>query len=393
MPSKYSLLAAGLLHATTVLGASQLIASHFTGNLYSLTLSDNNDLSITSQTRSGNFWPAWLDFDSQSNTLYVVDEANWFPPNGVTTFTVAADGSLTQNNDGQTVTSGAEVHSTLYGGNDGRSFLALAHYGSSKISTFQLPLTSSSRALQEFTFRLSGPKSNPRQDAPHPHMVVPDPTGRFLFSADLGDDQIRAYAIDSATGLLTECPATATNPGDGPRHLVFYNDCNAPSAIFVLNELSNSVGVWNVDYSGACPSLALTQTISTFPENVQAPQGAKAAAIQERDGFVYVSNRRDRSFGQQEDSLATFQIGISDDGNVELDFIEATSAHSFFPRTMQINAAGDLVAVGGQTSATVAIIERNATTGLLGDLVASVRVGQAGTLDEENGLSAVIWVE
>lgn len=127
MPSKYSLLAAGVLHASTVLGASQLIASHFTGDLYTLTLSDSNDLSVTSQTRSGNFWPAWLDFDSESSTLYVVDEANWSPPNGMTTFTVGADGSLTQNTDGQTVTGGAEVHSTLYGGDDGRSFLALAY--------------------------------------------------------------------------------------------------------------------------------------------------------------------------------------------------------------------------------------------------------------------------
>ncbi|ROT43665.1 putative isomerase YbhE [Sodiomyces alkalinus F11] len=390
MPSKYSL-AAGVLHASTVLGTSQLIASHFTANLYSLTLSDSNQLSISSETRSGNFWPAWLDFDSESNTLYVADEANWRPPNGLTTFTVHADGSLSQNSDGQAVTGGAEVHSTLYGGDDGRAFLALAHYGSSKISTFQLPLTSSSRPLQEFPYRLSQPKPNPRQEAPHPHSVVEDPTGNFLFSGDLGADLIRIYAIDPSTGLLTECPAAATSEGDGPRHLLFHEECS--TTVFVLNEISNSVGVWSINYSAACPSLTLTQTISTLPDNVQPPEGAKAAAIVQRDGFLYVSNRRDRSFGDQEDSLATFEIGTSEDGDVELSFVDITSAHSFFPRTLQINAAGDLVAVGGQTSANVAIIERNVTTGRLGDLVASVRVGRAGTLDQEDGLSAVIWVE
>lgn len=106
---------------------ANLIASHFTGNLYSLILSDSGELTVDSEFSSGNFWPSWLDLDADSKTLYVPDEASWSPPNGLTTFTVGGDGSWTPADDEiQAITGGGEVHSTLYGGQDGKGFIAFA---------------------------------------------------------------------------------------------------------------------------------------------------------------------------------------------------------------------------------------------------------------------------
>lgn len=124
---KSALALAAVLLPSSAQGAS-LIASHFSGNLYSLTLSESGELTVDSEVSSGNFWPSWLDLDSESGTLYVPDESDWSPPNGLVTFTVGADGSLTPGDaDSQTATAGGEVHSTLYGGQDGKGFIAFAH--------------------------------------------------------------------------------------------------------------------------------------------------------------------------------------------------------------------------------------------------------------------------
>ncbi|KAM0270615.1 hypothetical protein ACHAQH_009375 [Verticillium albo-atrum] len=267
--------------------------------------------------------------------------------------------------------------------------------GTARIVTRALPLTPSSTALQQVTFTIPAPGPNPRQDAPHPHAVFTDPTAAFLLTADLGADRIYVFAIDSETGLLTQCPAGVATPGDGPRHGVFWSPSNDTDArvLLTINELSNSITSWQVSYESGCLGLTQIETLSTLPDGVVPRAGTKAAEIRVRDNFVYASNRNDGSFGDEEDSIAMYDIGLNGQGQAELQFVEITSAHSWFPRTFDINAAGDLVAVGGQTSANVVVLERNVTSGRLGGAISDVRVGALGTANNEDGLSAVIWVE
>ncbi|KAK1962094.1 putative isomerase YbhE [Colletotrichum sublineola] len=364
-----------------------LIASHYSGQLYTLNLSSTNQLTIAKTVSSGNRMPAWLDLDSTSKTVYIPDEVQWGQPL-LKSFSVAADGSLTAK--GQVQTAGGELHSTLYGGSNGKGFIAMAQYDASTISTYALPLGGSAQALQKLTFTMSQPGPIPsRQNKPHPHSVFTDPTGRFLLSADLGADLIRVFSIGS-TGQLTQCPSFQTGPGDGPRHGAFYTQGNT-SFLYTVNELSNSISSWSVAYpTNGCLNLVKKQTTSTFPAGKTAPTGSKAAEVHVKGNFVYVSNRYDRSFGSQEDSIVTYSI---DPSSGQAAFVELTSAFSYFPRTFAINNAGNLVAIGGQTSANVAIVERNVTTGRLGKLVASLKVGNPGNVNQEDGLSAVIWNE
>lgn len=235
-----------------------------------------------------------------------------------------------------------------------------------------------------------------RQDRPHPHSVFADPTGRFLLSTDLGADVIRIFSVDSSTGRLTDCPAAAAAPGDGPRHAEFWRSADKNiTLLYVLNELSNSVGTYSVTYpatGGGCLTLKRESSISTYPAGKSAPNGSKAAEIHvSPDGrFVYASNRNDQSFGSRTDSMAGYSI---DPATGRLTWLEASSAYSYFPRTFSINAAGDMVAIGGQTSANVAVVRRDVATGKLGPLIASIRVGNQGTVNSEDGLSAVVWNE
>lgn len=241
----------------------------------------------------------------------------------------------------------------------------------------------------EFTMDGTGPIPD-RQNKPHPHSVIADPSGSALFVPDLGADLIRIFAIDASTGKLSECPSAATGAGDGPRHGEFVARLEDGAVfLYTVNELGNSVTAWNVSYDDECPVLSSINTLSTFPDSQAAPNGSKAAEVHVRDTSLYASNRFDRSFGDEEDSLAVFEIAT----NGSLTLRGLVNAHAYFPRTFVTNKAGDLVAVAGQTSANVAILERNMATGELGALVASVDVGAEGTVNQEDGLSAVVWLE
>jgi len=231
-----------------------------------------------------------------------------------------------------------------------------------------------------------------RQDKPHPHSVFTDPTGKYLLSADLGADLLRVFSIEASSGKLTSCASVATGAGDGPRHGSWYVPASGTDGtmLYIVNELANSVTSWKVGYGGSCLSLTKTQSISTYAAGKSAPSGSKAAEVHVFGEFVYAVNRNDKTFGSTSDSVATYSINTS---TGSLTYVEATNAHTYYPRTFQVNKAGTLVAFGGQTSGTVAIVERNTTTGRLGNMVTSLLVGGAGTAGNEDGLSAVIWIE
>jgi 6-phosphogluconolactonase (cycloisomerase 2 family) len=264
----------------------------------------------------------------------------------------------------------------------------------STLTTYAAPFKAGAKPLQKLKFTMSSPGPNPRQNAPHPHAAQVDPTGKFLIVPDLGADLIRIFSIDSTSGQLTACTPGQTAPGDGPRHGAFWassNNSTAGQMLYTVNELGNSVTSWTVSYpAGACMTLKRQQTLTSYKTGTQLASGSKAAEVQIKGNFVYVANRADQTFGKQQDSLATYTI---DPSSGSITWVEATNAHAWFPRTFQINKAGDLVAVGGQTSSNVAIIRRDVTTGRLGDLVANIQVASPGREQQEDGLSAVIWVE
>jgi 6-phosphogluconolactonase (cycloisomerase 2 family) len=238
-----------------------------------------------------------------------------------------------------------------------------------------------------------GPNTS-RQTAPHPHSVITDPTGKYLLAPDLGADLVRIFSIDAASGELTACTPGQAGAGDGPRHGTWW----APKAgstdgqmLYTVNELGNSVSAWKVTYpASGCLTLTRTQTLSTYAAGKTAPAGSKAAEVHVWGNFLYAVNRNDKTFGAKQDSIVTYSI---DTATGAIAFIEATNAYAWYPRTFAVNKAGTLVAVGGQTSSNVAIIQRDTTTGRLGGLAANLAIATPGTDGGEDGLSAVIWDE
>lgn len=266
----------------------------------------------------------------------------------------------------------------------------------SQLTTFKLPLNGGS-PLQ--TIKYTGKSVNPsRQEAPHPHHAFTDPTGDFLIVPDLGTDLIRIHKIDKSSGKLTECGAGKPVPGTGPRHGAFWRPSGTSSRVhrqagstvlFIANELSNSVSGWAVSYPpGGCMTLTLKQTLNPYQGNATAVTGTKVGEVRVKDNFVYISNRNDKKFSGN-DSISQFTISSTGD----ITWTDNTSSYGTYPRTFEINKAGDFVAIGDQTTSNVAIVARDTATGKLGKKVADLRIQSAGHPENEDGLSAVVWEE
>ncbi|MFE1381524.1 lactonase family protein [Streptomyces sp. NPDC058740] len=121
-----------------------------------------------------------------------------------------------------------------------------ANYGSGSLTSLPLAADGSLKPpADQARHEGSGPVAG-RQDGPHAHQVLPDPSGRWVLAVDLGTDSVTISALDPATGALRPHGTTALRPGTGPRHLAFHP---AGGQAYVLNELEPTLTVcrWDAD--------------------------------------------------------------------------------------------------------------------------------------------------
>jgi 6-phosphogluconolactonase (cycloisomerase 2 family) len=159
--------------------------------------------------------------------------------------------------------------------------------------------------------------------------------------------------------------------------------------MYLVNEIGGTMMVYDVSYSrSGCLSFEKTQTVVPYPGG-KMPSGATPAEIHRVGDAFYVSIRSDQGF-KPSDSMVVLGRNASD-GSVKVR--NSDSSFGKVPRTFVVNRAGDLVAIGNQASATVAIVRRDRQTGNLGEKVAILQVGEPGKVGTAEGLSSVIWDE
>ncbi|OKP11341.1 hypothetical protein PENSUB_3178 [Penicillium subrubescens] len=367
--------------------ATNLYATHYDGNIYTLSLDSGNSLSITLSLKTCGDAPSWLSLDPSTRTLYCSDHSGNAVINGsLTSYSVGQHGRLTEL--AKTTDVGAAVHSVIYGGKHGKN-------GGSALTTFTLPLISDEGPLQILRYQMPQPGPKPQQDAPHPHQVILDPTGSFLLVPDLGADQVRVYAIDHHSGHLNACPALNYTAGSGPRHGIFWKSkpshwAQAPvTMLYTVSELGGHFNAFSVSYaSSGCLAFRETQSFVPYPGG-QLPAGATPAELRMVGSSIYASIRFDQGFPPNDSLVTSAQLP---NGTVKLSQI--TSSYGTVPRTFAINKKGTLVAIGDQASSNVAIVMRDPRSGELGDLVASLQVGEPGQASNSStGLSSIIWEE
>lgn len=136
-----------------------------------------------------------------------------------------------------------------------------------------------------------------------------------------------------------------------------------------------------------CPTFEHIQSFVPYPEETL-PEGATLSAVVAAGSNIYVSIRTDQAFAPN-DSVVT--LSRAEDGTVKVE--DLVSSGGKVPRTMAVNRAGDLVLVGDQSSARVVVLERDVKSGKLGEVVASLDVGEEGEVGTAEGVSSVVWVE
>lgn len=104
---------------------------------------------------------------------------------------------------------------------------------------------------ETFNYELPHPGPVPnRQDSPHPHQAILDPTQQYVLIPDLGADLVRIYSVDEQSGALVSRKPLQAKEASGPRHGAFTWEPISGSHIFyLLGEISATVTAYRVSYS------------------------------------------------------------------------------------------------------------------------------------------------
>ena len=174
-------------------------------------------------------------------------------------------------------------------------------------------------------------------NGPHAHMVAADPSGRFVYSTDLGLDRIYQYRLDNASGKLTPNDPPfidASSPGAGPRHFVFTPQGDG---LWLINEEASTLTFYHLDKQSGL--LREGKTVSALPEEYKGTSFA-AGLVLSRDGKqLYVANRL-------HNSIAHFTVLA--DGS--LSHQEDIWTRGDYPRTLTLDSQEQWLYVMNQRS-------------------------------------------
>lgn len=304
--------------------------------------------------------PSFLTASRDGRFVFAVNETASF--NGersgsVTSFAVnGATGRLTQMSV-QSTRGAAPCHLALDA--TGR-VLAVANYTGGNFVL--LPVDTDGRlgpAQTDLANAGSGPDPT-RQEGPHAHMVVFDPTNRFLLGADLGIDRVVVYRFDPQSLNLAVAHAAFDVPsGSGPRHMAFHP---TEPLLFVINELASTVSIFGWDDDGG--ALERRGEESTLPADYRGVSATAEIAVHPSGRFLYASNRG-------HDSITCW--GLSSDGQLAL--IDYVPTRGRTPRNFAIDPSGRWLIAANQDSNTMAAFAIDETSGRLTPTASLVDVG------------------
>jgi 6-phosphogluconolactonase len=210
------------------------------------------------------------------------------------------------------------------------------------------------------SFAISG------HDHTHAHMIQPDPAGRFVLHADLGQDRIYSWKFDAGAGALVpnDPPFVALPPGDGPRHFHFH-----PNGRWLYSLQEEGSNIVLFDYDGASGRMTSRQTISSLPPGYAGSNFCSAILVSADGKFVYAGNRL-------HDSIGIFAIGA--DGR--LTFVAEEWTRGDYPRSFNFDPSGRLLYSLNQRADNVAVFKVDAASGKLAFTGQYVPVGNPSSI-------------
>ncbi|WP_254878383.1 lactonase family protein [Streptomyces sp. NA04227] len=200
-----------------------------------------------------------------------------------------------------------------------------ANYGSGSITSVPLTADGTLAAVPSGILQHEGSGPHPRrQQGPHAHQVVTDPSGRWVVSVDLGTDSVRVCALD-ADGAPLLHRETALRPGSGPRHLAFHPEGRIA---YVINELTTSLTVcrWN-------PEEGRLNPLSEADLLPRAPAGdalGSEVVVDPRGRFLWTATRG-------EDVISLFTL---DAGGERPTLVGTVPCGGHWPRELALSPSG-----------------------------------------------------
>jgi len=291
---------------STLANAAQLTVSHDGKTLYlaseveqgvvqALRIGDNGELSALNQVASGGAGPVYLSLTPNGRHLLVAN----YVSGSIAVLPVKSDGSLGEATD--------------------------THQDRGE------PGAAAPEAAVEGSFAISD------HNGPHAHMIAADPSGKFVFSTDLGLDRIYQYRFDDRSGKLTPNDPpfiNASSKGAGPRHFVF---TPKGEGLWLINEEASTLTHYSLDSTSG--TLKEGKTISALPNAYKGTSFA-AGLVLSRDGKqLYVANRLHNSiahFTVTADGTLTHQDDVWTRGD--------------YPRTLTLDNQGRWLYVMNQRS-------------------------------------------
>lgn len=312
---------------------------------------------LSDKTRVSNLPnPAQLTVDARGKTLYVASESE---KGVVVAYAINEDGSLKMLN--QVSSQGAgPVYLSLTP--DGK-FLLVANYVSG--SKAVLPVMADGRLAEASdTQQDQGPAGAAKPAAavegsfavsdhngPHAHMIASDPSGKFVFSTDLGLDRIYQYRLSRDGKLLANKPAwiAASSAGAGPRHFVFRPD---GKSLYLINEEASTLTHYL--FNAKTGTLSEAATVSALPAGYKGTSFAAGLVIDKLGKNLYVANRL-------HNSIAHFVIAT----NGTLSHQDDVWTRGDYTRTLTLSPDGKTLYALNQRSDNITRFHVDAASGAL----------------------------
>jgi len=242
--------------------------------------------------------------------------------------------------------------------NDDKNVI-VANYSGSTIAVFNKKPDGSLTDAKQVVKHTGSSANKDRQEKPHPHMVSFSPDKKHLFVNDLGTDKIYIYSYNPTGGdkTLTLKETIPTDPGSGPRHLVFN-----PNGIFfyLLNELNGTI----TSYSYENGKVVKMQDESLVPAGFNGQNGGADVHFSNDGKFLYATNRGDAN------TITVFRVHA----NGMLNMVQQISTQGVSPRNFAVDPKDNFVLVANQKSNNIVIFKRDKTTGMLEDTTQRIEV-------------------
>jgi len=226
--------------------------------------------------------PSFLTIHPNRRVLYAVNELD---KGAVSAFAIeSGTGALTRLNE-QPSGGGAPCYISVE--QSGRALL-VANYAGGSVGLLPIePNGALAPAASVIQHAGKGPNAE-RQEAPHAHCILPDPSNRFVLAADLGADRVFVYRLDLEGKSLrhVEGGDAVMRPGAGPRHIAFHPTL---PLVFVANELDSTVATLRFD--PARGALSPQGTLSTLPAGWTGTNYPADIHVASTGRTLYVSNR------------------------------------------------------------------------------------------------------